>query len=452
VGFARVDELRHDPRRAADVYAEGWQTWSPFRLLRLGEASERAASDRDQTVLFRPGKPVPPGVVQAEGVLAIGPPDGPAVAWFAPHPAREVPTLRVELKGDRALVTADGEVGRLEAPDLPSALAAVGRRMRAPAVRTVPTGWCSWSQYFKHVTEADVIENVEAARLLDLPIDVIQVDDGYESVIGDWLDVDRRFGSLRRAAEAIRGAGMIAGIWLPPFMVDPRSNLAAQHPDWLVAGADAGVHWDVTMRILDLTNRDAAAHLRAVLQTFLGWGFTFFKLDFLYAGAIVGLDHYREGMSLIRDTVGPDAVLLVGGAPLLPSVGLCDAMRVGPDVLPEVDDPQPDVERLKRITSLRSWMNGTLWVNDPDHIVARPGIRHREEWARYVEGYGGVRFSGDRLGELDELGVELTRRTPHGRADDALAISWTGRLILSAAAVPPATILSSTRIASPPTS
>jgi alpha-galactosidase len=193
-------------------------------------------------------------------------------------------------------------------------------------------------------------------------------------------------------------------------MVDPRSRLATRHPGWLVPDVDAGEHWGVTMRILDVTNRDAARHLRSVLETFVEWGFTFFKLDFLYAGAIAGLDHYRDGMTLIRETVGRDAVLLIGGAPLLPSIGLCDAMRVGPDVLPETDEPQPDLERLERITSLRSWMNGRLWVNDPDHVVARPQIRGREEWARYVAGYGGVRFSGDRLAALDELGLALTRQ------------------------------------------
>jgi alpha-galactosidase len=55
-------------------------------------------------------------------------------------------------------------------------------------------------------------------------------------------------------------------------------------------------------------------------------------------------------------------------------------------------------------------MNGRLWVNDPDHVVARADIKDREAWAEYVAGYGGVRFSGDRLAELDARGLELTRR------------------------------------------
>lgn len=416
MGFEHVADVAHDTRRPARVYAEGWQTWSRVRVLRLGEESERAPDERAQTVLFRPGKPVPAGVIQAEGILVIAPEDGAARAWFGPMPAREVPTLRVELRGARAIVTADAEVEALEAADLESALAAVGERLRPGSLRSIPPGWCSWSYYFKHVTEADVAENVEAARRLELPIEVVQIDDGYERTIGDWLDVDPRFGSLRGAAEAITSAGLVAGIWIPPFMVDPRSALARDHPDWLAEGADAGTHWDVTMRILDVTDHGAADYLRRVLHTFRDWGYRFFKLDFLYSEAILSLDAYREGMSLVREAVGPDAILLIGGAPLLPSIGLCDAMRVGPDVLSEEPDPQPDLEPLHRITSLRAWMNGRLWVNDPDHVVARPEIRERETWAAYVDRYGGVRFSGDRLATLDARGLELTRRVLSSRA------------------------------------
>jgi alpha-galactosidase len=407
--FDGVAELPFDAKKPARVYAEGWQTWSPVGVLNLGEESARAANARDQKVMLRPGRPAPTGTIQAEGVLVVEPPGGPAIAWFAPEPAHEVPTLLVSATGLRARVAACGRVESLEAADMESALAAVGERLRVRAMREVPPGWCSWSCYFKHVTERDIIENVEAARRLELPIEVAQIDDGYETSIGDWLEVDPRFGSLRRCADEIRAAGMVPGIWIPPFMVDPRSNLATRHPDWLLPDVDAGEHWGVTMRILDVTQRAAAEHLCTVLQTFVDWGFGFFKLDFLYAGAIPGVSAYREGMQMIREAVGKDAILLIGGAPLLPSIGLCDAMRVGPDVLAEVDDPQPDVENLVRITSARSWMHGRLWTNDPDHVVARPEIKERERWASYVADYGGVRFSGDRLAALDERGVELTR-------------------------------------------
>jgi alpha-galactosidase len=393
-----------------EVYAEGWQTWSDVRVHRAGETSARASSERDQLVMFRPGKPVPEGVIQAEGVLVAASADGPARAWFSPRPSRDVATLRLSKRRGRMELTADAEVEELEADGLDAALAAVGKRLSIPHLRSIPPGWCSWSCYFKDVTEDDVVENAEAARRLDVPIEIVQVDDGYEVEIGDWLDERPKFGSLQRMADRIKASGMRAGIWVPPFMVSPTSALARKHPDWLVAGADAGTHWGKVMRILDVTNSAAAAYVQHVFRTLAGWGYTYFKLDFLYAAAIPGIDHYRQGMLLIRDAVGPDAIILIGGAPLLPSIGLCDAMRVGPDVLPETANPQLDIANTLRITRLRSWMNGRLWVNDPDCLVARPEITAREAWAAHLMGYGGVRFSSDRIAALDKRGLELTRR------------------------------------------
>ena len=402
--------LNHEPiaevTAGGQVYAEGWQTWSPVRLHRVGEASERAEDERSEVVLFRPSKPVPEGVIQAEGILAVASPDGPTRVWFSPQPAQEVATLRLSTRGE---LTADGSVEELQAEDLARALAAVGDRLGTGQVRSVPPGWCSWSIYFKDVTEEAVVENAEAARRLGLPIEIVQVDDGYETEIGDWLDVRKEFGSLQRLSARLQALGMRPGIWIPPFMVSPTSALAKTHPEWLVPGVDAGVHWGQRMRVLDVANHAAAEYVADVFRTFVRWGYTYFKLDFLYAAAIPGLEAYRHGMLLIREAVGPDAIILIGGAPILPSIGLCDAMRIGPDVLPEAPNPQLDIDNVVRITGLRSWMNGRLWVNDPDCLVARPEIKAREAWAAHLDTYGGVRFSSDNLAALDRRGLELTR-------------------------------------------
>ncbi|HKC18967.1 MAG TPA: glycoside hydrolase family 36 protein [Candidatus Dormibacteraeota bacterium] len=395
---------------AGQVYAEGWQTWSDVGLYRPGQFSPRARDARAQVVMLRPGKPVPEDVIQAEGVLAATPMDGPARAWFAPEPAREVATLRLSERHDRWELTADGPVEEVQGESLLRALETVGDRLRVGAPRRVKPGWSTWSYYFKDVTEKDVIENLEAARRMGLPVEVAQLDDGYETEIGDWLDIRPGFGSLERLAARIRDAGVEPGIWIPPFMVSPKSTLAQMHPDWLVPDIGAGEHWGVEMRILDVANAGARDHIRHVFETFLRWGYTFFKLDFLYAAALPGIERYRDGMQLIRDVVGTDSTLLIGGAPLLPSIGLCDVMRVGPDVLPEEPDPQLDLAGTVRITTLRSWMNRRLWVNDPDCLVARPEIKDRETWAAHLMGYGGLRFSSDRLAALDARGLELTRR------------------------------------------
>jgi alpha-galactosidase len=418
VSFEPVAEVAAGAADAL-VYAEGWQSWSRARVSPAGETSPRPPDPRSHTMGWRPGKALPERGIQAEGILVLAVPREPARAWFAPEPAREVPSIRLEAPGDRIVVSADDAVEELTSDDgLEGALSAVGDRLSPGPVGSIPPGWCSWSCYFKRVTEADVAENVDAVAALSLPIEIVQIDDGYEAGIGDWLHAARSFGSLRSVAERISAAGLTPGVWTAPFLVGERSALAAEHPDWLVEGADAGWNWDQRLHALDVTHPDAAEHLGGVFRTLAGWGIRHHKLDFLYAGAIEGGRHagctpieaYREGLRIVRDAAGPDATLLGSGAPLLPSIGLLDAMRIGPDVLSESPGVKPDLAGVIDATRTRAWMHGRLWANDPDCLVARPEIEERETWAAHLEGYGGLAFSSDRLTELDERGLELTRR------------------------------------------
>jgi alpha-galactosidase len=172
-----------------------------------------------------------------------------------------------------------------------------------------------------------------------------------------------------------------------------------------------------------VTHPDAAAYLSSVLRTMRGWGVDYFKIDFMYAGAcegrrhqdVTGVQAYQRGLRLIRDAIGPDALLLGCRAPILPSVGLVDAMRVGPDMAagyePADGNPSlPSQRAAARNTVARAWQQGRFWVNDPDCLMARPGVQRREDWAALVERYGGLRSSGDGLRNLDPWGLETTRR------------------------------------------
>jgi alpha-galactosidase len=423
LSFEPIEEIRLDPALAS-VYEEGWQSWSPVGVHPLRATSARPPDRLRQTMGWRPGKELPRRGFQGEGILALHTPGDPVHVWYAPEPGREVPSIRLEADGDRALVEADGHVVKLSVDGtLDRALATVADRLGRSRMRAIPSGWCSWSCYFQHVTEVAALENLEAAERFALPVEIVQIDDGYESGIGDWLDEKPHFGSLRRVAASIRTAGKIPGIWTAPFLVGQRSRLAARHPEWLVGKADAGWNWNQHLLVLDVSHPAAAAHLQGVYETLATWGFGYYKLDFLYAGALDGRRHtgctpleaYREGLRLVRAAVGAEAILLGCGAPLLPSIGLVDAMRIGPDVLPEpTGDPSiaagPDLAEVMQRTRARSWTHGRLWVADPDCLVVRAGIPDREAWASHVERLGGLAFSSDRLTTLDELGLDLTRR------------------------------------------
>jgi alpha-galactosidase len=70
------------------------------------------------------------------------------------------------------------------------------------------------------------------------------------------------------------------------------------------------------------------------------WGFDYLKLDFLYGGALKGKRYkempreaaYRECLLMLREAMGADAFFLTCGTPIIPALGTCDAIRVGPDV------------------------------------------------------------------------------------------------------------------------
>jgi len=113
------------------------------------------------------------------------------------------------------------------------------------------------------------------------------------------------------------------------------------------------------------------------------WGFDYLKLDFLYAGALPGKRYiempreaaYRQGLKVMREAMGTDAYFLTCGAPIIPSIGLCDALRVGPDVAGAWESHRdavllynpttPGTKNAIRTTVNRLWLS-PLVATDPD--------------------------------------------------------------------------------------
>ena len=270
--FEPIAEVLVDPRSAL-VYEEGWQSWSPAGAYSATATSPRPLDPLRHTMGWRPGTALPEHGFQGEGILGLAAPGEPTRVWYAPDPAREVASVRLGAMRDRVLVSADGPIAELTLQGtLEKSLEALGALLAPGPVISVPPGWCSWSSYFRDVTEEAVIENLTTARELSLPVEIVQVDDGYEAGIGDWLEDADDFGSLRRTAERIRAAGKVPGVWTAPFLVGERSTLAAAHADWLVDGAHAGSNWGQRLRVLDVSKPAAAAHLVHTYETLAAWG------------------------------------------------------------------------------------------------------------------------------------------------------------------------------------
>lgn len=94
------------------------------------------------------------------------------------------------------------------------------------------------------------------------------LDDGWfrgrpddRSGLGDWYIDDVKWPEgLRPLADRVHGLGMQFGLWFEPEMVNPVSELAVQHPDWVLQAAADSAAWR-HQKVLDLANPAAAAHL-----------------------------------------------------------------------------------------------------------------------------------------------------------------------------------------------
>lgn len=426
--FRDIAEASAGP--GAVVFEHGWQSWSPAGLYPANRQSPRAMRPVWHTMGYRPEIPAPDRGFQGEGLLALDPGNGDGVrVWSAPDPRHEVPSIRLVSADGRLVVSANGTVHEdVYQGGIEQALAqwaeGLATRLGVTLVPALPPIWCTWYQYFTQVTEADVLENLAAIERLNLDVGVVQLDDGYQAGIGDWLERSPRFPHpLAELAGRIRDTGRRAGIWTAPLLVGEHSRLAREHPDWLVGDADAGFNWEQRLAPLDVTHPDAAAYLQQVFRSLASWGFDFFKIDFLYAGALPGrrrqaldpIAAYRAGLRLIREAVGEQATLLGCGAPLLPSIGMVEAMRVSPDVATFIEPPAGDVSRPAQRSAVlagraRAFQHARWWANDPDCLIARPEVEGREAWAAHVERFGGLRGSSDRLEALDAWGLETTRR------------------------------------------
>lgn len=279
---------------------------------------------------------------------------------------------------------------------------AVVRQMQIPTPRPSPRGWCSWYMYGNRVTEANVIENLAAAALLadEIPLEVIQLDEGYQRQWGDWTERNVRFPhDFRWLAERIRGSEFTPGLWFGPLTAHPKSSLALHHPDWLLRTAHGrpvspGLTSGFLGRALDPTHPGVQAHIAGLVRDAVHeWGYDYLKFDFMYAGALSGKRYnprvtraqaLREVFRLIREAAGSETYIVGCGAPLQPAIGLVDAMRIGPDTAASWEPSYGKVGRLlKRNPSLpglrnslrnvatRTWMHNRWWTNDPDTLLMR---------------------------------------------------------------------------------
>jgi hypothetical protein len=253
-----------------------------------------------------------------------------------------------------------------------------------------PSVFCTWYYYGDTVHQDDVYGNLEAMVQRDIPIDVVQIDEGWERRFGDW-EANHRFpDGMQRAAERIREAGYRPGIWTAPFLVEPRCELRFHREDWLLRnrkGEPILFYMNQTHNfILDVTRPDVQVWIEELYRKLTAWGYTYHKLDFTRAVAIeedadyynpnvTRAEAYRMGIEAVRRGMGEKGYLLICGGMFSAPAGLVDAHRTSSDVLSMWSERQGrQGGKVAPFTIkqnvLRYWMND-LWHNDPDALMVR---------------------------------------------------------------------------------
>jgi alpha-galactosidase len=213
------------------------------------------------------------------------------------------------------------------------------------------TGWTSWYEHKTAVDRPAVTAALASAASQAFKPQIIQLDDGWQPAVGDWLTTNSKFpGGLAADADRIRKAGFTPGLWLAPFVAEPRAQIQRQHPEWFLvdpatgkplrAGFNPG--WSGWLnpwfQVLNPCLPEVQAYVRQSLQQATEtWGFDFLKLDFLYSTALLPLNGLTraqvctQALDLIRQTV-PKTTLLGCGVPLASAARRVDYCRIGPDV------------------------------------------------------------------------------------------------------------------------
>jgi alpha-galactosidase len=408
-------------------YSNGWQSWSPSGWY---GASERMRISKQgglqHPMIYNPGTPLPckRGQFSSDMFAVIG--DRKARSGFVIGFLSQVEQFgsiyadfntpsRLEMWANcddvrldaGKTITTDWAVFNpilLDHRDpLDKYLEAAARQNDVSVPAESPVGWCSWYHFYTNLSEQDVRNNLQTIleQQETLPIQLVQIDDGFESEVGDWFSFKAEFPQgVAPLAGEITKEGLTPGLWLAPFIVNPRSTLFKEHPEWMLRTksgkrANAGFGWGTLTTALDLTVPEALAYACSVVRTAAKeWGYPYLKLDFLYAAAVEGVFHdatltraqvLRRGMEAIREAVGPQVTLLGCGAPLGSVLGLVEANRIGADVsgdwLPNFkgigaffkhEPAMPCARNSIRNILTRATLHQHWWINDPDCLLIRP--------------------------------------------------------------------------------
>ncbi|MFV2063915.1 MAG: alpha-galactosidase, partial [Chloroflexota bacterium] len=138
-----------------------------------------------------------------------------------------------------------------------------------------PVLFNSWEAFYYDFDEDRLVEMATQAK--ELGAELFVLDDGWfgqrdddASSLGDWtVDLRKLPSGLPDLVERIRALGLDFGLWIEPEMVNPRSRLFEQNPEWAV-GVPGRPRSEIRNQyVLDMTNPEVCDYLDRVIGNVL---------------------------------------------------------------------------------------------------------------------------------------------------------------------------------------
>lgn len=289
-------------------------------------------------------------------------------------------------------------------------------------------GYTSWYNYYQNISESIILRDLEA---LDERFDLFQIDDGYQTYVGDWKDINKKKfpNGLKPIVDRIHEKGLKAGLWLAPFLAERNSKLFKEHPDFFKHNArgepiKVGMNWSGPYA-LDVTKPEVIKYIEECLKHYVDMGFDFFKLDFIYSPAFIhdGITHAEASEAaykMLQETL-KGKIILGCGATLSTVYDKFDYVRIGPDISLKfggdtltntLTREMPSTKVTLLNTIYRNFMNDRWFGNDPDVFLLRDyNIKLSKEQKRALITlnalFGSLLLTSDNVGTYDDEKKEL---------------------------------------------
>ncbi len=310
--------------------------------------------------------------------------------------------------------------------------------MKVPAPRLKHlAGYTSWYNYFQKIDENIILRDLEGLDRAKEDVSIYQIDDGYETKVGDWLIKNEKDfpNGMKFIADKVHEKGYLAGIWIAPFSCQTDSVVAKEHPDWFIKVPGTNKRHLGTFAwhgsyTLDIYNEGARNYIKNYFDVILNeWGYDMVKLDFLYSQCVFPRNGKTRGqimceaMDFLRECVG-DKLFLGCGVPLLPSFGVVDACRISCDVSlsyrPKIENvlsvcnELPSAQNAINNTIFRRHLDGRVFCNDPDVFFLRSNNLKFNFEQKLLLAFinhlmGNVLFVSDNAGDYTDEEIELLK-------------------------------------------